>query len=420
MSALAQTLTIDRLGRRGEGVAHCERGAVFVLYALAGETIEAQVSGDRGRLLQVLAPSPDRIAPICLHYGVCGGCAVQALRYEAYAEWKRGLLADALFDAGVTAAVAPLVAAQGEGRRRVTFHARGHKVGFMRARAHEIVEITQCPVLAPGLAGALTASRAVAKTLANHGKPLDILATATLSGLDVDLRGAGKLAAHELQRLIVLAGEHDLARLSNHGVAIITRREPVLAMGRARVAPPPGAFLQATGAVEEILSDLVSKAMPRAHRIADLFSGVGTFALRLAALAEVHAVEQSAAALAALARGANAAPGLRTVTTETRDLFRRPLTGEELTGFDAVVFDPPRAGARAQAAALAQSDVPIVVAVSCNVASFVRDACVLIASGYRLESVTPIDQFLYSAHIEIVGVFRRASQAKGKRKGLLG
>ena len=288
----------------------------------------------------------------------------------------------------------------------------------MQARAHDIIEITQCPVLAPGLAGALAASRAIAKTLANHDKPLDILVTATLSGMDIDLHGAGRLAAHELQRLIALAGEHDLARLSNHGAAIITRREPQLAMGKTMVCPPPGAFLQATEVAEDTIAALVAAAMPRARHVADLFSGVGTFALRLADQAEVHAVEQSAPALAALARAAHAAQGLRAVTTETRDLVRRPLAGDELAGFEAVVFDPPRAGAPAQAAALAAGAVPIVVAVSCNIASFARDAALLIGGGYSLESVTPIDQFLYSAHVEIVGVFRKT--AKGKRKGLLG
>lgn len=420
MSTATQTLTIDRLGQRGEGIARGDVRAVFVPYALAGEQVEVEVSGDRGRLVQVLAASPGRIAPICPHYGDCGGCAVQALRYETYAAWKRGLLVDALAHAGLQVEVAPLMAAQGAGRRRVTFHANGHVVGFMQARAHEIVEITQCPVLAPGLANALPVARAIAKTLASHGKPLDLLVTATLSGLDIDLHGCGKLAAHETQRLIALAGEHDLARLSNHGTAIITRRDPSLAMGTTHVVPPPGAFLQATGAGEELVAAMVLAAMPRARKVADLFSGVGTFALRLARQAEVHAVELSAPALAALAQAANNVQGLRAISTQARDLFRRPLLAAELAQFDAVVFDPPRAGAQAQAQALARSAVPVVVAVSCNIASFVRDAGLLVAGGYRLESVTPIDQFLYSAHVEIAAVFRKAPLASARRKGLLG
>lgn len=415
-----QILTIERLGQRGEGIARSERGAVFVPYALAGEKVEVAVKGERGRLVQVLEASPDRIAPICPHYGVCGGCAVQALRPDAYASWKRGLLVEAVAHAGLNVEVAPLLAAQGVGRRRVTFHAKGHSTGFMQARAHEIVEITQCPVLAPGLAHALDAARAIAKTLASHGKPLDLLVTATLSGLDIDLHGCGKLAAHETQRLIALAGEHDLARLSNHGSAMITRRDPLLAMGTVHVVPAPGAFLQATEVAEELIAAMVLAAMPRAKKVADLFSGVGTFALRLAQQADVHAVELSAPALAALAQAANKVQGLRGISTEARDLHRRPLTVAELAGFDAVVFDPPRAGAQAQAQALALSMVPVVVAVSCNIASFVRDAAILVAGGYRLESLTPIDQFLYSAHVEMVGVFRKATPAKGRRKGLLG
>lgn len=416
-------LTIERLGARGEGIARTGRGLVFVPFALAGEKVLAEVDGERGRLVEVLEPAPDRIAPFCPLYGECGGCAVQILRASAYLAWKRDLVVDALRAARVESDVRAAIDAHGEGRRRVVFHARTDargraQIGFMQARAHNLIEIETCPLLAPALAVAPHAAKALARALAALGKPLDIAITATTAGLDVDLRGSGPLDFAMTQDLIALAATHDLARISNHGVTIIERRQPLLRIGRADVAPPAGVFLQATEAGERALAELVRSETETAKRVADLFSGVGTFALRLAETAEVHAVEQDAAALAGLSRAARTARGLRPVTTEARDLFRRPLLRAELARFDCVVFDPPRAGAEAQARELAQSDVPIVVGVSCNPQTFARDAKLLIEGGYVLEHATPVDQFRHSAHVEIVGVFRREARRRPK-KGLL-
>lgn len=416
-------LTIERLGVRGEGVARTERGLVFVPYALAGEKVLAEVDGERGKLVDVLEASPDRIAPFCKYYGECGGCAVQALRSGPYLDWKRSLLADALTNAHIEADVRPTVDAHGAGRRRVVFHARfGHgapQVGFMRARAHEIVDIDVCPLLAPSLAGAPVAARAIALALAGLDKPADIAITATDSGLDIDLRGPGALEFGPTQKLIAVATAHDLARISNHGVIVIERRQPRLKVGRADLILPPGAFLQATAAGEGALADLVRAAIRGEKKIADLFAGVGTFALRLADNTEIHAVEQDAIALAALSRAAKNTPGLKRVTTETRDLFRRPLSRSELAAFDCVVFDPPRAGAEAQAKELAASAVPLVVAVSCNAQTFARDAKILVEGGYALERVTPVDQFRHSAHVEIVAAFRREARKGKPKRGLL-
>jgi 23S rRNA (uracil1939-C5)-methyltransferase len=425
---LHRTLTIDRLGGRGEGIAHGPDGTVFVPYALPGDTIVAEVDGERGTLAQILTPGPDRVPAFCPSYGICGGCAVQALAAPAYADWKRGLLTGALVHAGIEAEVAPLADAHGEGRRRATFHARlGHDprgrprmdVGYMQARAHRIVDLDICPVLAPSMSGALAAARALATTLAPLQKPLDILVTGSREGLDIDVRGTGRLPPDVVRQLIRAAERLDLARLSNHGEVLIERRAPIQTMGGVPVVPPPGAFLQATQAGEEVLAGLVSAGVGDARRVADLFSGIGTFALRLARTAEVHAVEQDAAALAALARAAHAAQGLRGVTTERRDLFRRPLAGDELARFDAAVFDPPRAGAEMQARALAASHVPTVAAVSCNVRTFARDAKILLDGGYRIERITPVDQFRHSPHVEIVGVFRKPPKRRARAR-LLG
>ncbi|MCB1540826.1 MAG: class I SAM-dependent RNA methyltransferase [Rhodoblastus sp.] len=416
-------MKIERLGARGEGVAKTPHGLVFVPYALAGETVLAEVDGERGKLVDVLEASPDRIAPVCPLYGECGGCAVQTLRAESYFAWKRDLLVDALRAARIETDVWPCVDAHGAGRRRAVFHARidarGRATsGFMRVRSHEIIAIESCPLFAAGLSRAPEVARAIAQTLAELDKPLDIAATATRAGLDIDIRGAGKLEFDLAQKLIALAATYDLARLSNHGVALIERRQPALEIGRAKITPPAGGFLQATEQGERALADLVIAEMQSERRIADLFAGVGTFALRLAERVEVRAIEHDQAALTALSKGARSASGLRRVTTEARDLFKRPLLRAELANYDAVVFDPPRAGAEAQARELAASDVPLVVGVSCNAQTFSRDARILVDAGYALDHATPVDQFRFSAHVEIVGVFRRAARKKAKR-GLL-
>ena len=421
---MRMNLEIARLGQRGEGIAHDADGPIYVPYALPGDRIVADVEGARGRLIEISQPSPDRIATFCPHYGTCGGCAVQALALRPYVDWKRALLVEALRHAGLEPEVARHVDAHGEGRRRATFHARFDaqgeaRVGFMRARAHDVIDLDVCPVLAPQMRGALAAAHAVAAALRGAQKPLDIGVTATLSGLDVDIKGHGALTPTETQSLIRVAETQDLARISNDHLCLIERRTPLLLIGEVEIAPPPGAFLQATQSGEEALAAKVCESLAGARRIADLFAGIGTFSLRLAEKAQIRAVDNDAPALAALSKAARAAPGLHPATIELRDLFRRPLCKDELAEFDAVLFDPPRVGAEAQARVLADSAVPTVVAVSCNVQSFARDAALLSAGGYEIESVTAFDQFRHSPHVECTGVFRRLGKSPGPRR-LLG
>ena len=417
-------LQIARLGQRGEGIAFGPAGPIYIPYALEGETILADIAGERGQLIEILKPSPNRIPSFCPHYGICGGCAVQGLAAAAYAAWKRDLVTSALNHAGIVAKIDALVDAHGAGRRRATFHVRfgstgEAQVGFMKARAHDIVALDSCPVLMPQMARALPAARAIAKVLHADRKPLDILATATLTGLDIDIKGHGSLTSVLAGELMRVAETHDLARLSNHGVLVIERRAPILRMGKVEVSPPPGTFLQATEEGEIALAGTVTTHFAGTRRVLDLFAGVGTFSLRLAASTQVHAVDNNAAALAALARAARRRSELRPVTVETRDLFRRPFVATELTAYDAVIFDPPRAGAEAQAQALAGSAVPLVAAVSCNPASFARDVALLVAGGYAVESITPFDQFRHSPHIEIGAILRRSEKKPRRNRRLL-
>jgi 23S rRNA (uracil1939-C5)-methyltransferase len=401
---------IDRLGHRGDGVVDDGPEALFIPGALPGETVEVEaVAGhpDRRQLLRVETPSPQRVAPICPHFGICGGCAVQHLDMNAYRVWKRDHVVTALLQAGIEVPVADLIDAHGEGRRRAVFHARGARgvlqVGFSAARAHHIVPIDHCPILAKSLDGALKAAWAVAETLLPMNKPLDIQVTATDAGLDVDIRGSGSLTTPLTAALAKVAAAQSLARLTRHGELIVQQRVPTLRVGKATVALPPAAFLQATSEGEAVLARLALSACEGAQNIADLFCGVGPFTLRLAEYARVTAADNDEAALSALKRAATTTAGLKPIDVKKRDLFRNPLVSEELADFDAVVFDPPRQGAQAQSRALAASRVPVIAAVSCNPATFARDVRILADGGYRLTSVTPVDQFRYSAHVEIIG-----------------
>jgi 23S rRNA (uracil1939-C5)-methyltransferase len=279
------------------------------------------------------------------------------------------------------------------------------KVGFAAANSHDIVPVDRCPILDPGLGGALDAGWAVAEPLTSVGKPLDIQITATDNGLDVDVRGSGPLPSAMIATLSEVAEQHRLARLTRHGELVLMRTPPTIVIGAARVTLPPGSFLQATVAGEQTLAALVSEHCKRAKHIADLFCGVGPFALRLAAKARISAFDNDAAAVTALQKAATSTSGLKPVKAEARDLFRRPLMPQELRDYDAVVFDPPRQGAQAQVQQIAASKIPVVIAVSCNVATFARDARILIDGGYRIEGVTPVDQFRHTPHIELVARF---------------
>lgn len=412
---MIEQLTVTRLGHRGDGIADTPGGPVYVPYTLPGEivTVEA-VAGhpDRRHLIHVDRHSHERAEPICRHFGTCGGCALQHWSLAEYHLWKRGLVAEALAQADIVAPVADLIDAHGSGRRRAVFHARRGthnvlEVGFTAPRAHHVVPIDSCPILAPELNGALPAAWAIAEALNHIGKPLDIQATATAGGLDIDIRGSGTLGPDRVAALARLAQARGLARLTRHGELVAQQGQPFVTMGRANVPLPPGAFLQATVEGESALARLVAGHAGKAKYIADLFAGIGTFALRLAERARVSAADSDISAIKALTLAAARTSGLKPIDAQTRDLFRRPFLASELKSFDAVVFDPPRQGAEAQARELAKSAVPLVIAVSCDAATFARDAKSLIDGGYRLAIVTPVDQFRYSHHVEIVALFGR-------------
>ena len=409
---MAEQVIIKRLGAKADGIAETSSGPVFVPNVLPGETVTIERDGSHAHLVSVDIPSPERETPFCPYFDDCGGCATQHMQHGFYQAWKHGTLVHTLKQARIEAPVEALVDAHGEGRRRVTLHVRfpdrAMHVGYMAPRSHQIVEIAFCPIAEPALKDRAPAiARVIGEHLKGPRKPLDVQITATQTGFDVDVRGHGPMKDADRLRLIDLADRLDLSRLSIHGDVIVERRPPAILMGRTSVVPPPGSFLQATKLGEDVLAGLVTEACAKAKRVADLFAGAGPFSLRLAEKSEVHAVEFDKDSMTALDKAVRATPGLRRVSTEARDLFRRPLLTPELNAFDAVVLDPPRAGAEAQVKQLVVSKVPLVVSVSCDAATFARDAAILMSGGYRLERVIPVDQFKHSPHLEVVGILRR-------------
>jgi 23S rRNA (uracil1939-C5)-methyltransferase len=407
-------LTVERIGPGGEGLAPAPGGMVTVPFALPGETVTAAVSEDhngrRGRIVEIVEPSAERVAPVCSHFGVCGGCSTQMWAQTPTLAWKRDLVIAAFQARGIEADVGPVWIAPPASRRRAVFAVRREggrlQIGFRERLAHTVIELSECAILRPALVAALPALRRLCEPLAVPKKGASLTAIETLTGLDIAITDA-EFAPNSRQSLIGMAMASGFARLSINGEILIERVAPTLDFGGVSVAPPPGAFLQAVAEAETALAERVAGSVGRARRVADLFAGVGTFALRLARSAHVHAVEGDKAATAALDRAARFAKGLKPVTVETRDLFRRPLYAPELKGFDAVVFDPPRDGAAAQAKELAKSTVPVVVAVSCNPLTLARDTKALIDGGYTMGPVTPVDQFPFTPHIEAVVTFHR-------------
>ena len=408
---------ILRLGAQGDGVADTPDGAVFIPYSLPGETVVADRKKDRADLVSIDTASPRRIDPACRHFGACGGCAIQHLEAEAYRAWKRDKVVQALRGLPIETAIEEIVPCAPHSRRRVALSARktdgGMLLGYVRHLSHDLIDIVECPVSLPAIVDALGALRTLAGMIATTSQPFRMLVTATDSGLDIAAQESGKLGESRRHAASEFVIRHGFARLSIDGEIIVEPKKPTVLFGAASVEIPPGAFLQATAFAEQAMADIVGAHLSRAKKVADLFSGSGSFALRLAKKSEVHAVEGEGASLVALDRAFRFTPGLKRLTSEKRDLFRRPLTFKELNAFDGLVFDPPRAGAEDQSKQIARSDVPLVAAVSCNPATLARDLAILVSGGYRLKSVTPIDQFLWSPHVEAVALLEKPRRRAG-------
>jgi len=407
---------ITALGHRGDGIAHRDGETIFVPYGAPGDRLMVRPEGERegGRLARIeqhLVDSPERATPPCPHFGDCGGCALQHLTAAAYTEWKQNLVGDALERRGVSTEVAPMIAIPPASRRRATFVARrkGKEtiLGFNAMGSSRIVDLSTCHIILPALVNLLAPLRAALGRILGGDEAADVSVTACDSGIDLWLKTRRPPALEARQALITLAEGLYLARVSAGSDAdlVVLRRQPQVSFSGVRVNLPVDSFLQPSAGGEAALVELVQKPLAGRKAVADLYAGCGTFTFALRAGRQVHAVEGAAASLAALSAAARGAGGR--ITAERRDLVREPLTASELKRFDAIVFDPPRAGAKEQAQEIARSKLDCVIGVSCNPTSFARDARILTDAGFRLAKVTPVDQFPWSAHLELVGVFNR-------------
>lgn len=418
-------ITIDSIGGRGDGVGEWLGKPVFIPRALPGERVLAQIGPERdkghaGKLLEIISPSPERAVAPCPHYDDCGGCALQHWDMKAHHAWKEGRIRDLLARAEISVGEwKPSVFAPPRTRRRATLAAflqnRTLRLGYHRARSHDIVDIPDCIVISPRLRKLTEAMRPHLAGILTDGRPADIFAQDT--GLSVDVMITGLIGsrrepqAKQREAMAVMARECGIARLSwrfrdRDEPEIIAQHAPVIKRsGDLSIELPPGAFLQPSTEGEEALVAAVTGALGRNLKIADLYAGCGTFSGPLLKHGHVHAVEGDAVSVGALTRAARA--GNANLTAERRNLMDNPLAVKELNKYDAVVFDPPRAGAAAQAVKLAASKVNLVIGVSCNPATFARDAKILYDGGYALQSVQIVDQFTWSAHIEIAAVFSR-------------
>ena len=402
------------MGAQGDGIGD---GGVFVPLTLPGEKVRVFPEGSRAELDSILEPSPDRTAAPCPHFGECGGCSLQHWSAEPYLAWKRERVIEALSRESLETEVLAAFASPPGSRRRLALHARpggksGALLGFKGRRSWKLTPLDICTIADPRLVAAFPALRLLARPFLEHPKSAPTLhVTVTRTGLDVNITGvekrSGGLSADARVRAAQAAESGDFARVTLDGDAIYGARQAVVTLGPASVALPPGAFLQAVPQAEIAMAQFAVEAVSGAARIADLYCGVGTFTFRLAQVGTVMAADSSAPAIAALKAAGGSAPGLKSINAEARDLARRPILARELAKIDAVVFDPPRAGAMEQAREIGLSKVARVVGVSCDPATFSRDARILVDAGFTLERVLPVDQFLWSPHVELVGVFSR-------------
>ena len=413
-----EAVTIDRLGGLGDGIAEGPSGRLHVSFTAPGDRVRVETGGKSASLVELLSPGPARVAPPCGHFGRCGGCAFQHLDLAFSAAWKRERISEALTRAGMPdVPVAETVAIPPGTRRRATLAAKrignGVVLGFAERASHRLVDLAECPVLRPELVALLPSLRELLGSVLGRAESADLGLCLTDNGVELTLIRPRAPSLAEREALAAFGDTYDLARIAWRSAAhrpaepVSARRTPMIRLGGYPVALPPGVFLQPSLEGEVALIRLVLQALGGDGPTVDLFSGLGTFGLPRSAQCRVAAYDGDAEAVGALEAAIRTNSLSSRITASRRDLFRDPLTAAELAPFTAAIIDPPRAGAEAQSRALAQSSIARIAAVSCNPGTFARDAAILVAGGYRLETVTPVDQFPWTTHIELVAAFRR-------------
>lgn len=418
---MPERVTIDHIGAKGDGVVKDANGVLYVPYAAPGDDLEVKIQGKQGRIKHIHKASPDRAEPICKHFGRCGGCSLQHVNADYYGQWKKEQVRTALAHRGFenVDVADPVISAVGS-RRRARFNVVGRGkdvavVGFSERLSHNLIDIQECPVLMPKIADFIGPLRAFLGRQLNLRDKMAVQVNCADNGLDVILEGKGDPDLNLRMDIAEFAESQDLARICWFDTSLkksfyeilAERRQPFVTFSGRAIYLPPGAFLQATKEGEDILCHTVVSALADADKVVDVFSGCGTFAVTLAGKKSIHAVDSSHDMVEALVKSTNQMTDLRKFTTEIRDLFLRPLLPHELNEFDAAVIDPPRAGAREQVEEIAHSALKKVVMISCNPATFSRDARTLVDAGFEMGRIIPVDQFLYSPHLEVISIFVR-------------
>ncbi|OUS08481.1 RNA methyltransferase [Rhodobacterales bacterium 52_120_T64] len=402
---------IKHLSIQGDGITAGPDGPLYIPFALPNELVEGDIDGNRIPKPRIVEPSGDRVKAPCPHFKTCGGCSMQHASDAFMADWKTDVVRNALAAHDMTADFRDIITSPAQSRRRATFAAqrtkKGVLIGFHGRASDAVVAIPSCKLLHPDLIATMPALEALTKIGASRKAGITIAVTQSAAGPELNVVDAKEADGPMMVELGTLVEKFKLSRLSWNGEIVSMRAAPVQTFDGITVSPPVGAFLQATEAGQIALTKTVREAVGKAKHVADLFSGCGTFSLPLAKHAQVLAVEGDAPLLDALDTAWRNGDGLKTLTTQKRDLFRNPMLREDLKNIDAVVLDPPRAGAKAQCEALAEAGIPRIVFVSCNPVTFARDAKILVNAGYTIDWVQVVDQFRWSAHVELVALFTK-------------
>ncbi len=412
---------VDHIGAKGDGIAHGPDGPIYIPFAAQGDDVEIRLRGKQGRIKHIHGPSPDRIAPLCRHFGRCGGCSLQHVSAEYYRRWKQQLVRTALGHRGFEAVtiLEPRISPKAS-RRRVRLAAMGRGgglavVGFSERASHNIIDLAECPVLEPEIMAFIEPLRKFLGQQLIRRQKMNIQINQAENGLDIILEGRGEPDLDLRMDIAAFADDQDIARIcwqdmklkKPYHEILCERRKPYVTFAGRQLFLPPGSFLQATRAGEAALINFVQASLGDADRLVDIFAGCGTFTVAMIGGHVVHAVEGNREMVTALQQSSRQMGKIRALTTEVRDLFLRPLLPHELNEFDGLIIDPPRAGAQAQIKEIVKSDIGKLVMISCNPASFARDARLLVDGGFIMGDILPIDQFLYSPHLEIAVFFYR-------------
>lgn len=405
-------VTIEKLGRKGDGISQENGSDVFVPFTLAGETVTVTGTGARRSIETITQASPDRVDPVCEHFTHCGGCQLQHMKHDAYLDWKTDLAMEPLKKAGISVESATMLSFDIASRRKVVFNLAhdqdGTKVGFTERASNTVIPIKECAIIVPEIFDRLPELQDIANSIPTKKTGTRMSVLAGNNGLDVSVDGAANLSNDQRQVLIRKTIANAIARLCIDEEILIETKKPHLLVNDIPVLPPPGGFVQASKQAENAMVELVTTHLKSCKNVADLYCGMGTFALPLSRRSTVWAVEENKSALDALDQAWRGTGGkLKQVKTEARNLERRPVTFSELKKFDGLVFDPPRAGAELQAKQIAKSKVKKIAAVSCNPVTLARDLEILIAGGFKVQKIIPIDQFKYTPHVEMVVTLER-------------